>query len=721
MATVEEVLAKADKWEAAGNPENAAKLRAYAETLKPKAGPTRAEVEAKAAAWEKTGNTENAAKLRAYAETLPAEEVTTPEPAKPDVGPVVPARADEEDPAARDARLVAMFEAANPRLAGKYKTAAELPKVGETIPGANVRERTTVQPWQNVKEDTFGETALAMTEGPMASAEAFAAGLGDSAQSPSRAYLANDPATRNLPSWMLTGMGKVGDLGGAALSTFGAGLSGAAGLLSEVVPGQNSANEKKFAEDLTGMAMFATPELAGVSSVPARMATAAPKSAPAAVAKAAPNADAIAAAERYGIPVMRTDVKPPETFIGKVAQKTGESIPIAGTSGMRAKQAAARGDAVTRFIDEYVGVNIGPAIDTVTESLTAANKAFVEKWSKQKNAVIDGLKGKGTVPVDRTVAMIDSQIAKLSAAKNEGFAPIIKELEAFKKSITDQALPEIDMNRAYIGGVFKGMDASKIKDAGEKALTAIYGPLKQDMADFIAKNGGDAALKAWNAANEKLAENAGTLKNSALKSALAKGDLTPEVTSKLLFSQKPSELRMLESKLNDEGRKAARVAIVQEAVKKATDANGAVSVDRFKTAMARMGNQVDVFFKGDDYEAATGLVKALQLTERGARAADAPPTGIQNMPALAGLGLGGIFGLYPAVGVGMAAGAVARIYEATGVKSALRQVAKAKTPRESAMAMQKLDGAMREVAVPAAAQAANSDAPPAYEALFGRY
>ena len=73
MATVEEVLAKADAWEKAGKPENAAKLRAYAETLK---GPKydAATVEAKATEWEKAGDTEKAAKLRSYAATLPKAE-----------------------------------------------------------------------------------------------------------------------------------------------------------------------------------------------------------------------------------------------------------------------------------------------------------------------------------------------------------------------------------------------------------------------------------------------------------------------------------------------------------------------------------------------------------------------------------------------------------------------------------------------------------------------
>jgi hypothetical protein len=223
MATMEEVLAKAAEWEAAGKPEEAAKLRAYAETLpKPKHDP--ATVEAKAAEWGAAGKPEEAAKLRSYAKTL--------------VGPATPKYADGDPRNSADGKAV-------------------------TPP----------------KPDTFGETAKAMVEGPMAAAGQFSGGLTGSNPSPSREYLANDPLTRNLPGPVLTGAGMIGDVAGAGLSLIGAGLAGATGLATEIVPGQNSQDERKLAEDLTGMAMFAVPELAGVSSASARIASAAPRTA----------------------------------------------------------------------------------------------------------------------------------------------------------------------------------------------------------------------------------------------------------------------------------------------------------------------------------------------------------------------------------------------------------------------------------------------------------
>mgnify|MGYP003461439274 FL=1 len=125
MATVEEVLAKAAEWEKAGKPENAAKLRAYAETL-PKAAPKydAATVESKAAEWEAAGQPEKAAKLRDFAATLPKADA----PAAPKVDPMREGPVAVAPPTAlspqeeRQAQIdnFTMFEMANPDLAGRY-------------------------------------------------------------------------------------------------------------------------------------------------------------------------------------------------------------------------------------------------------------------------------------------------------------------------------------------------------------------------------------------------------------------------------------------------------------------------------------------------------------------------------------------------------------------------------------------------------------------------
>jgi hypothetical protein len=729
--TREEVLAKAAEWEAAGQPDKAAKLRAYAETLAP-AAPVhdRATVEAKAAEWEAAGQPEKAEKLRAYGRTLQpvAEVASDPENLNEALGiagrVADPVAGSPEDLDMR-ADEIAVFEAANPKLKGKYKPGDTLPKPGAKV-GLGKRQTTTVAPWRerDIKraEDTFGETAMAMMEGPVEGMKSFAGGITGANPSPSREFLANDPLTQGLPGPLLTGMGAVGDLGGAALSGVGAGLSGLIGLGTELVPGQTAQGERKLADDLLGMASVAVPELAGVSSVPARVAAASSK-VPPAVPAVPKVADDVAAAERLGIPVMRTDVSPPSTFVGKVAQKTGESIPLAGTGGMRAGQNSKRVQAAQNFVREYGADGTASAIDDVAAGLLEKRGADLKKFTQQKREVIEGLSDKGVVPTPKAIAAIDDQIAKLKKQNMSSLDPVIAKLEEFKTAIRDQKLTEIEANRAVIGEAFSGLDMGAIRGAGEKALSAVYGPLRDDMAAFIKSVGGQTALNKWGSANAKLSDMAGELGNSALKRALSKGEASPETVRTLLFSGKPSDVKLLYQNLNDTGRASARTAIVQEALAKAGGLEN-LSPDRFKTALSKLGNQVGVFFKGDDLDAATGLVRALKLTERGAVAGAAPLTGIQTLPALMGLGLGGTLGLAPAALTGGGIGMVARIYEATGVKRALRQMAKAKGPKEDAAALQTLSKALEDAGIPtgnAAAQAANANAKPDYEALWGRY
>ena len=733
MASVEEVLAKAAEWEAAGQPDKAAKLRSYAKTLTPTAAAPRDAVSvlAKAAEWEAAGNAANAAKLRAYADTLkPAPAPASGDAvAVPDAGPALPPRLDAPQD---NTAAFAAFEAANPILVGRY-SADKFPKIGDVVAGKggggkSGGARYTVQG----SPDAFGDTAAAMAEGPMLAASAFGGGL-TGGPSPSRDFLANDPLTKGLPDFALTGLGALGDVAGAGLSSMGAGIAGGIGLASELVPGQNAQDERALSDDLMGMTMFAVPELAGLSSVAGRAASVAAKAPQSSrVTAVAPQiAGDVAAAERLGIPVMRSDVKPPSTFIGGVAQKTGESIPVAGTGAVRAKQNAARIEAAQSFVREYDADSAAPAIDDVMAGLLEKRSADVKRYSKQKADVIRSLPG--AVPVPKAVAAIDAQIARLSKQKMEGLNPVIAKLQEFKAAIQEQQLPEIEANRAVIGEAFSGLDMGAIRGAGEKALSAVYGPLRADMADFIKANGGTTALNKWGSANAKLSEMAGELSVSALKRALSKGEASPEVVKSLLFSSKPSDVRLIYKGLNDQGRASARTAVVQEALAKAGGIDD-LSPDKFKQALGKLSSQVGVFFKGDDFAAADGLVRALKLTERAGKAGVAPLTGVQNLPAVVAVLVNSMFGGSIAATAGALGGigAIARVYEATGVKSALRGIAKAQTPAAEATALQSLAQALKNAgvtakeagqsaALPATGQAANANGGPAYEQLWERY
>ena len=257
MATTAEINAAIAKAEGAGRKDLADQLRARLSEASD-AAPDASRVEAAIAKAEAAGRKDIADQLRAKMPQPPAMDA----PQAPPAG---------QTEAEMRASRFAQFEEANPILKGRY-TVENFPSVGAVVMGQggggkSGGARYIVQPYRGSgKEDTFGDTAAQMIEGPVAGMKAFAGGL-TGGPSPSRDYLANDPLTKNLPGPVLTGLGAVGDLGGAGLSALGAGISGTIGLGAELVPGQGATDERKLAEDLTGMTMFAAPELAGASSL----------------------------------------------------------------------------------------------------------------------------------------------------------------------------------------------------------------------------------------------------------------------------------------------------------------------------------------------------------------------------------------------------------------------------------------------------------------------
>lgn len=565
-------------------------------------------------------------------------------------------------------------------------------------------------------KDTWTDTAAEMASGPWEGAKAFGASLASGGQnSPSLRAIAADPVLGELPGPMQAALGFGGDILGGGLSLVGAGLSGAAGFGSEFIPGLTPREEERFGGDVLGMSQFAIPELAGGSSVVGRAATAAPKAAPVETQMAKD----VAAARERNIPVYRTDVKPPETFVGKTVQKTGEVIPIAGTGGMRAGQQEARVEAVRNMVREY-GADVPESVlGDVTKDVLEKHSATLKEFDGKKTAIVNSLKAKGAVPVPGAVAEIDRQIAALKAQKLPELEAVISRLEGWKKAIQGQSLDVLEKNRQDIGQMFTDPALAGVKTRGEKAINAVYDPLRKDIAAYVKANAGDEALATWNEANGRISAAMSEAKESTFKRVLNKGEATPETVKAMLFSQKPSDVARLYKSLTPEGQAVARTAILQEVLGKAGGLE-ALSPDNFAAALGRLGPQIKTFFREGDFEAVDGLIRALALTKHAAEAKVFVPTGVQNFGAIMGAGLGSALGFKGAVGAGAGIGLAARAYEATGVQRALRLMAKKNSPETQAILLKQLDEALKDAGIPlgeTAAQAANDP----YEGLWQRY
>ncbi len=396
------------------------------------------------------------------------------------------------------------------------------------------------------------------------------------------------------------------------------------------------------------------------------------------------------------IPVMTSDVIPPDTFMGRAAQQIGERVPLAGTGPVRAQQQQARIEAVRDTLRQYGATDAAGVSDDIMRDLATKRGDDLNKYTKLKGDVIDRLDAQGTVPVTRAVAAIDAQVNKLQGQKTEANIPVINILEDWKMSLQDQGLKNVEALRKQIGERFKAPDLASVRSTGEGALSSIYGPLRDDMRDFITNVGERRDVTKWTVANKRLSELAGELDMGTLKSVLRSGNATPESVDRLLFSAKPSEVRQLYSGLTPAGRANARTSILSRAAEKSTfdleDGSRAFSPEKFNAELKRLQPQIGIFFRndgsGNHKDQVEGLSRALTLTRRAGQANVTTPTGQQAVPFVAGSFLvdllGSLGASFTAAGV---TGLAARAYESAPVRNLMIKLGKAapNSPEEAAL------------------------------------
>jgi hypothetical protein len=189
-------------------------------------------------------------------------------------------------------------------------------------------------------------------------------------------------------------------------------------------------------------------------------------------------------AETVGVPVLTSDVRPPTTFAGKWLQKTTESIPILGTGGVRSAQQDLRAEAVQNLARSF-GVNLGDDVDTisaVTQDLLRRRGSQLTKYTGLKSSVINSeqLKNAGVVNVDRAIAAIDREIAKLTPMRSKDANQVLERLRDWRSSLLGetkvkgpngkmitvnegQSLQNIELLRKQLGESFESADLASIR------------------------------------------------------------------------------------------------------------------------------------------------------------------------------------------------------------------------------------------------------------------
>ena len=383
----------------------------------------------------------------------------------------------------------------------------------------------------------------------------------------------------------------------------------------------------------------------------------------------------VAEAERNRVRLATTDVMPPSTPIGRLFQRAAENVPFTGTAGMRVSQQGERVEATRQLLREYGATSAANVSDDVVASLRATREAQKNKYVAQKTEVIDRL-AQSPAPVSST--NVTRKIDDILATKDmqlEINAPIRRELEMIKRDVgAISDLRTLENFRKGLGDRFSTPELGSVRTTGEQLVSSLYGPLRQDMADYIKANGWPRDITKWEVANRRLADMVGELNNTAFRRVLNEGAATPETIRSMLFSNKPSDVRRLYANLSPDGRARAQTAILEEAISKAGGIDN-INPTQFVNQVQRLGASTGVFFTGPDKARLDGFVRVLNLTRRAQEAAANPATGVQAVP-LVGAAL--VTDLMGGAGGGLAAvggfGLVARMYESTIARNILSKI-----------------------------------------------
>lgn len=400
---------------------------------------------------------------------------------------------------------------------------------------------------------------------------------------------------------------------------------------------------------------------------------------------AAPSAagDIVEAGARSNIPVMTSDIAQPDTFIGRSAQAVGERIPITGTGGMRATQQEARQRAIQELGARYPV----PSDDAIISSLQAQTSRVKQAAGSRIGQYTQQLDQAGTIPYNNTAAAIDDALSELTRPGVIGSDDAVRELQQLRQTMASgtQTYSTLKDNRTAfreIVGSYDNAMRAQLPSRAKALLGRIETAMGRDMDEFARANLSPRDVGRLREANAVYRQQAQELTRSRLRNVLNTGDITPESAQTLLFSSKPSEVRMLYNSLNSQGKSAARATIINRAISDSIGVDG-ISPDRFINAMRKYQTQTGIAFRGEEAKQLEGLRMVLDATRRAGQANVMTATGQQLYAPVGAAAAGSLIGDFGTTMVGGATvGAIARAYESPFFRNALIRIAS--QPRSSA-------------------------------------
>jgi len=387
-----------------------------------------------------------------------------------------------------------------------------------------------------------------------------------------------------------------------------------------------------------------------------------------------PASDVVEQGAKQGVPVMTSDVLPPTTFAGKMAQQTAEKIPLAGTGAAREIQQDFRNQAVQELADKYGTFSYKAILDSM-KAQQGRVKGAAGRTLESTGNKLDEV---GEIPLTNTREIIDqvkAELGKEGVIRSEGaINDLSKLVSAFDEA--PQTFTSLKENRTAFRDIIAGADKaerSQLPSRAKALLQQVNKAMSDDMESFANTNLTPKEFASWKKANKIYADQAETLKKSKLKNVLDKGDVTPESVKQLIMSKNPSELKLAYNSMTQSGKQNARAAIVSTIVDNVSKRAGGMTPNAFATEMKKFQPQINTFFKGQERKQLEGLQRLLDATRRAQDAAVTTPTGQQVLGA--GTLAAAATDLGSTVLTGGTVGGIARLYESAPVRDSLLRLA----------------------------------------------
>jgi hypothetical protein len=346
----------------------------------------------------------------------------------------------------------------------------------------------------------------------------------------------------------------------------------------------------------------------------------------------------LTAGKEADVPIMTSDIFPPEGQFGKILQGQFEKLGILGTGGKRANQQASREKALTGFA-ESMDIDLDtPFAAGMVASINKTLAQEIKAAGDMRERAVRSLDTFGVVGLTNTLSAIDRQIAAQVRLGPKGNKAHIQNLENTRSALEGGDFSLVKDIRTEVISDLKALQkAEDARTAG--SLQQVKSAIDDDLKAFAVANDRGAAVD-WIQSNRAFAEAYGRAKDTELKRVLMKGDATPEILEPFIKGGKVSQLRRIAKSMGPEGRVAAQKFIIQDALKdsKFFQVDEMPNPDAFATALNRPNRQqaIRVFFDGEARAQLDGFTRLLNSTRRAQQGTASPRTGEQLVPYAAG-------------------------------------------------------------------------------------